>query len=43
MKELIEQKKRAYASDIVFATAPTIAFDYLEDNHTLLNSKRFMI
>ena len=41
-KELTERKRKAYASDIVFATAPTIAFDYLEDNHTLDDANRFM-
>ncbi len=41
-KELIEKKRQAYNCDIVFATAPTIAFDYLEDNHVLNDSKRFM-
>ena len=41
-KELTERKRRAYSSDIVFGTAPTIAFDYLEDNHTLDDSNRFM-
>lgn len=41
-KELTDKKRKAYASDIVFGTAPTIAFDYLEDNHTLDDANRFM-
>lgn len=41
-KELTERKRLAYRSDIVFGTAPTIAFDYLEDNHTLDDANRFM-
>ena len=41
-EELIQRKKEAYKCDIVFATAPTIAFDYLEDNHALKDSNRFL-
>lgn len=41
-KELTALKRKAYTSDIVFGTAPTIAFDYLEDNHTLDDANRFM-
>lgn len=39
---LIERKRQSYACDIVFATAPTIAFDYLEDNYTLKAENRYM-
>lgn len=39
---LIEKKRQAYDCDIVFATAPTIAFDYLEGNHVLNANKRFI-
>ena len=40
--ELQDQKRQAYKSDIVFATAPTIAFDYLEDNHAYQDQKRYI-
>ena len=40
--KLLDKKREAYKSDIIFATAPTIAFDYLEDNHALSADKRFM-
>ena len=40
--KLLDKKREAYKSDIIFATAPTIAFDYLEDNHALNAEKRFM-
>ena len=40
--ELVEKKRQAYDCDIVFATAPTIAFDYLEGNHVLSDNKRFI-
>lgn len=39
---LLDKKREAYSCDIVFATAPTIAFDYLEDNHALSDSKRLI-
>ena len=40
--ELADKKREAYSCDIVYSTAPTIAFDYLEDNHVLSDSKRFI-
>ena len=40
--ELQQEKREAYKCDIVFATAPTIAFDYLEDNHAYQDEKRYL-
>ncbi len=36
------KKVKAYNSDIVYATAKTVAFDYLDDNQVKDNNKRFI-
>ena len=37
-----EKKRKAYDCDIVYATARTVAFDYLDGNHTKKKDKKFI-
>ena len=37
-----ENKIKAYKSDIVYGTAKTVAFDYLDDNHVKNKDRRFI-